>query len=117
MRKNKAVLLISGAAAAVICGAVYIADKRLSLGIFAGFFTGLVNYFLIASQVKKTLSGDGNTASKVASGIFFYFLRLLGAAAIIAAVVINVKYFSIAGFLAGFTVCVAVIITAHRIDP
>ena len=109
--------MISGAAVALMCGAAYFADKRLSLGIFAGYYTGLVNYFLIESQVKKTLSGTGNTASKVASGIFFYFLRLLGAAAIIAAVVINAKNFSIAGFLAGFTVCLAVIITAHKLDP
>jgi hypothetical protein len=117
MRKNKAVLLLSGAAAAIICGAVYMADKRLSLGVFAGYYAGLVNYFLIESQVKKTLSGAGNTASKVTAGIFFYFLRLLGAAAVIAAVVINAKYFSIAGFLAGFTACVAMIITAHKLDP
>jgi hypothetical protein len=113
MEKNKLVLLISGAATAVLCIGGYFFNARVSLGCLAGYMTGLINFFLIASQVKKMLGTNGSTAAKVTMGSFFYMLRLLGAAAVIAAVVINARYFSIVGFLAGFTLCVAVIIGTH----
>ena len=113
MGKNEKVLLISALAALVICGGLYMVNARLSLGLFAGYMTGIVNFFLIASQVKKVVGGPGSTASKVTAGAFFYFLRLLGAAAVIAVVVKNVKYFSLAGFLTGFTLCLAVMIAVH----
>jgi hypothetical protein len=117
MEKSRKFLLISGAAALLVCGAVFLADRRLSLGLLAGYFTGLVDFFLISFQVKRIIGAAGATPSKIVLGSFFYLLRLLGAAAIIAAVVINSKYFSIAGFLAGFTVCVAAIIAAHKLNP
>jgi hypothetical protein len=115
MQKNDKALLISGAIAAGVCGGLHMMNPRLALGMLAGYMTGLLNFFLIASQVKKMLAGGGSTASKVTAGSFFYLLRLAGAAAIIAAVVINARYFSIAGFLAGFTLCLAVIIAVHAI--
>ncbi|MGD0566582.1 MAG: ATP synthase subunit I [Candidatus Goldiibacteriota bacterium] len=117
MEKSKAAILASGAAAFLICGGIYFADKRLSLGMFAGYLTGVLNYLLIESQVKKILGAAGNTAVKVTAGGFFYILRLLVAAAVIAAVLINRRYFSIAGFLAGFTLCVAAVFTAHKMNP
>ncbi len=116
MEKNKKAILISGIVAAVICAGLYAFNARLSLGILAGYLTGLINFFLIASQVKKMLGSEGAAAAKVTAGSFFYFLRLLGAAAVIAAVVINAKHFSIAGFLAGFTAYVAVMITVHAVS-
>ena len=117
MEKNKAAILISGAAALLICGALYFADKRLSLGMLAGYLTGIMNYLLIELQVKRILGAAGNTAVKVTAGGFFYLVRLLIAAAVIAAVIMNRKYFSIAGFLAGFTLCVAAVLAAHKMNP
>jgi hypothetical protein len=115
MKKSNIVLLISGAIAMVLGAGLYFMDARLSLGALAGYMTGLINFFLIASQVKKMLGREGSTAAKVTMGSFFYLLRLLGAAAVITAVVINAKYFSIAGFLAGFTLCIGVIIAVHSV--
>ena len=113
MKKSSSVLLISGIIVLAICAGLYFVDARISLGGLAGYMTGLANFFLIASQVAKMLGTQGTVASKVTMGSFLYLLRLLGAAAIITAVVLNAKYFSIIGFLAGFTLCVAVIIAAH----
>jgi|GEM_PF-1519028 hypothetical protein len=115
MEKRDKVLLISGAVAALIAAAIYLIKARIAAGFAAGYATGLVNYFLIVSQVKKLIGPPGNTTGKVMTGLFLYFLRLLGAAAVIFFVAVNAKYFSIAGFLAGFTVCVTVIIVAHKI--
>jgi hypothetical protein len=113
MQKSNLALVISGVIALAICSGIYFINPRIALGCFAGYMTGIINFFLIASQVKKMLGREGSVASKVTIGSFFYLLRLLGAAAVIMVVVINARYFSIIGFLAGFTVCVAVMIAVH----
>jgi len=110
-------LLISSAAALAICVALFAVDKKISLGLAAGYATGMVDYFLITSQVRKITSSPGKTAGKVMAGGFFYMLRFAGAAAIIAVVLKNGGSVSIGGFLAGFTVCVAVEMAAHRLNP
>jgi hypothetical protein len=112
--RNKA-LLISLAAVVVICAVGYTVLPRLAAGFIAGYAAGILNYYLISSQVKKNVTPAGNVAAKVTSGIFFYFLRLFTAALIIAAVLKASKYYSIGGFLAGFTLCVAMIFAAHKI--
>lgn len=113
MEKSNLALVISGIIALAACCGIYFINSRIALGCLAGYMTGLINFFLIASQVKKMLGREGSVASKVTIGSFFYLLRLLGAAALITVVVINARYFSIVGFLAGFTLCVAVMIAVH----
>ena len=116
MQKRNKALLISGVAAIALGLAVFLADNRLGRGITAGYLTGLLNYFLITQSVKKILGSGGATAGKVTVAVFFYFARLIMAAFIIAAVVLAAKYYSIIGFTAGFTLCVAAILLAHKLD-
>ena len=115
MLKRNKYLLFSGLAAGILGGALFFADNRLGRGIIAGYMTGLLNYFLIAQSVKRVLGSPGATAGKVMALVFFYFARLILAGFIIAAVVMAAKYYSVAGFTAGFTLCVAAILTVHKI--
>lgn len=115
LKRNKH-LLLSGLAAVILGGALFFADNRLGRGIIAGYLTGLLNYFLIAQSVKRVLASPGAAAGKVMAAVFFYFARLILAAFIIAAVVMSAKYYSVAGFTAGFTLCVAVILLVHKLD-
>lgn len=116
MQTRNKTLVLSGVIAIVLGVVVFFIDHKLGRGIIAGYLVGLLNYFLIAQSVKKILSSGGASSGKVMVAVFFYFARLILAAFIIAAVVMAANYYSIVGFIAGFTLCVVAILLAHKIN-
>jgi hypothetical protein len=113
--QSKKAMLVSAAIVLLICVPFYFFNGRLALGTAAGYFTGVLNFFLISVSVKRMFRSGGATGAKVGLAVFSYFSRLMLSALIIAAVVAARKTYSIAGFVAGFTLSVAVMLAVHRI--
>ncbi|MEI7542628.1 MAG: ATP synthase subunit I [bacterium] len=116
MQTRNKTLVLSGVIAIVLGVVVFFIDNKLGRGIIAGYLTGLLNYFLIAQSVKRILSTGGAASGKVMAAVFFYFARLILAAFIIAAVVMAANYYSVPGFIVGFTLCVVAILLAHKVN-
>lgn len=88
----------------------FIFSVRLVNGMLAGYFTGIINFFIITFLVKKIFSVISDIATqKTIKILFVYFLKILFFSLIIFLIVINKEIFSIIGFLIGFTLTVVVI--------
>ncbi|MBP7793292.1 MAG: hypothetical protein KA120_09575 [Candidatus Goldbacteria bacterium] len=83
---------------------------RLVNGMLAGYFTGVINFFILTFLVKKIFDVTNKTVtSRVVKMIVIYLLKIVFFAFIIFLIVVNRKIFSIIGFLIGFTLTVVII--------
>ena len=112
-------LSIAAAVIAAALSCVMFFDLRLGAGLLAGFLTGAVNLAAIAVTVKALLRGGSDAASAPAgtavAAVLVYFVKIALIGAVIAALVIYRKFYSIKGFLIGFTLTLLLILAEGAI--
>ncbi len=85
-------------------------SRRLVNGMLAGFFTGIINFFIISFLVKKIFAIINEiAATKIIKMLLVYIIKILFFSFVIFLVIINREFLSILGFLIGFTLTVVVI--------
>lgn len=88
----------------------FVSSQRFVNGMLSGYFTGVINFFILSFLVKKIFSIINETVtSKVIKMLLIYLLKILFFSFVIFLIVINREIFSIIGFLIGFTLTVIVI--------
>lgn len=88
----------------------FVFSKRFTNGMLTGYFTGVVNFFIVSFFVKKIFGIINEMAtSKVIKMLLIYLFKILFFSFVVFLIVINREIFSIIGFLIGFTLTVVVI--------
>ena len=108
----KRLLIEAGIAIVIMCAMFFAADRRLALGLAAGFVIGALNIAAITFTVKGLITPDAK-ADRAMITVAVYFIKMLVIGATIALVIIFRKYFSIKGFLTGFTLTLALLFVEY----
>jgi len=110
MINYKRIILIFLAVLVVLGSSYLYLENALANGLTAGFLTGVINFYVITFTVKWLLSDkEGAPAGKAALSVLVFLGKIILFSALIAGLVIYRKYYSIFGFLGGFTASMAVI--------
>ena len=96
----------------VICFLIFVIKREIVAGLLVGIAIGTLNLAAVTLTVRSFVKQGSQNAMTVFLTVFVYFLKMAVVACAIAAVVIFRKYFSIAGFLIGFTLTL-VILAVH----
>ena len=93
----------------VICCLIFVIKREIVAGLLVGIAIGSLNLAAVTLTVRSFVKQGSQSAMTVFLTVFVYFLKMAVAACAIAAVVIFRKYFSIAGFLIGFTLTLVIL--------
>lgn len=93
----------------VICCLLFVMKREIVFGLIAGLAIGALNLAAITFTVKSLVKqGSGSTAAALLT-VLIYLLKIAVIGCAIAAVIVFRKYFSIKGFLIGFTLTLVLI--------
>jgi hypothetical protein len=87
----------------VICFLFFVMKRELVSGMLAGLAIGAVNLAAIVFTVKSLVKPGSQSTGAALLTVLIYLLKLVVIGCAIAALIIFRKYFSIKGFLIGFT--------------
>jgi hypothetical protein len=87
----------------VICFLFFVMKREIVSGMLAGLATGAINLAAIAFTVKSLVKPGSQSTGAALLTVLVYLLKLAVIGCAIAALIIFRKYFSIMGFLIGFT--------------
>jgi hypothetical protein len=90
--------------------------RELVSGLLAGLVVGAVNFAAIVFTVKSVVKAGEAPAGAVLATVLVYFLKVILIGSAVAALVIFRKYYSIKGFLIGFTLTLVLIATDAMIS-
>jgi hypothetical protein len=93
----------------VICCLLFVMKREMVLGLISGLMIGALNFAAITFTVKSLVKQGSNSAAAAFLTVLIYILKIGIIGCAIAAVVIFGKYFSIKGFLIGFTLTLLII--------
>ncbi len=94
----------------VICCLLFVMKREMVLGLMSGLMIGALNLAAITFTVKSLVKQGSNSAAAAFLTVLIYLLKIAVIGCAIAAVVIFRKYFSIKGFLIGFTLTLVIIV-------
>jgi hypothetical protein len=87
----------------VICCLLFVIKRETVAGLLLGIAVGALNLAAITLTVKSLVKQGSQSTSAALLTVLVYFLKLAIIGCAVAAVVIFRKYFSVKGFLIGFT--------------
>ena len=87
----------------VICCLLFVIKRELAAGMLAGIAVGTLNLAAIVITVKSLVKQGSQSTAAALFTVLLYFAKLAAIGCAVAAVVMMKKFFSIKGFLIGFT--------------
>ncbi|MFP4466391.1 MAG: hypothetical protein ACLFP1_05010 [Candidatus Goldiibacteriota bacterium] len=87
-------------------------ERKFVNGMLTGYTLGIINYFIIVFTVKKLILGSSEgmkTGARVLAGIV-YIIKIIVFVLMLYMLIKFKEYYSLSGFLTGFTVSLAGII-------
>lgn len=87
----------------VLCSLLFVMKREIVFGLLIGIAVGAINLAAITLTVKSLVKQGSQSTAAALITVLFYFVKLFIVGCAVAAVVIFRKYFSIKGFLIGFT--------------
>jgi len=106
----KRIFVLFLAAFVVICCLFFIIKREIVSGLLAGLAIGAVNLAAIVFTVKSIIKPDAPSAGAAVITVLIYLLKVILIGCAIAAFIIFRKYYSIKGFLIGFTLTLVLIL-------
>jgi Na+/melibiose symporter-like transporter len=100
----------------VICCLLFVMKREIVFGLNAGLAIGALNLAAITFTVKSLIKPGSSSAGAALLTVLVYLLKIAVIGCAIAAVIIYRQYFSIKGFLIGFTLTL-VLIAAEALVP
>lgn len=95
----------------LICCLLFVLKREMVSGLMAGLAVGAANFAAIVFTVKSVVKAGAVPAGAVISTVFVYLLKAVLIGSAVAALIIFRKYYSIKGFLIGFTLTLVLIAT------
>ncbi|MCE5299299.1 MAG: ATP synthase subunit I [Spirochaetia bacterium] len=105
----KRIFIAFGATFLVICCLFMVLKKSLVAGMLAGLAIGVLNFAAIVFTVKTLIRPEAGKTSTMAT-LAIYLGKLAAIGMTVAILIKYMKYFSIKGFLIGFTLTLLVIL-------
>jgi hypothetical protein len=93
----------------VLCCLIFVIKRELAAGLIIGVIIGAMNLAAVTLTVKSFVKQGSQNAAAAFFTVLVYFVKMAFAAGAVAAVVIFRKYFSIMGFLIGFTLTLVIL--------
>jgi hypothetical protein len=87
----------------------FVMKREIVSGLLAGLSIGAINLAAIVFTVKSIVKPDAPSTSAAVWAILIYLFKVILIGCVIAALIIFRKYYSIKGFLFGFTLTLVLI--------
>ncbi len=105
----KRIFILFFACFVITCCLFAVIRREIVSGLLAGLALGTINFAAIVFTVKSVVKPDTPSTGAVIMTVLIYFLKVMLIGCALAGLIIFRKYYSIKGFLIGFTLTLVLI--------